>query len=266
MTVESFRVSLAEHFGEFRRTLAADAGDWVVKGFIDVYRNIYTISVDTKVVSKIIELMLFPVISRFAAQHGYRLILSEHQNHYPDISFVAPNETKIALDLKSTYRVDANVVNGFTLGAFTGYFRQRQSTKNITFPYEQYAAHFVLGIIYGRSGEAIDERRIYKLDELHDIVSVARDFTFLLQEKWRIAGDRPGSGNTKNIGSVREVQALIDGAGPFAQHGQDVFDDYWMNYLTDDMARAIDSDVPYHDLPSYWQWRHRASRKRTRRR
>ena len=38
--------------------MATDTGDWVVKGFIDVYRNIYTISVDTKVVSKIIELQL----------------------------------------------------------------------------------------------------------------------------------------------------------------------------------------------------------------
>jgi len=30
-----------------------------------------------------------------------------------------------------------------------------------------------------------------------------------------------------------------------------------MNYLTDDMARAIDSDVPYHDLAGYWKWRGR---------
>lgn len=35
-------------FEAFTQTLATDAGDWVIKGFIDVYRNIYTISVDTK--------------------------------------------------------------------------------------------------------------------------------------------------------------------------------------------------------------------------
>lgn len=265
MTVEGFRKSLLVHFDEFRHILATDMGDWVVKGFIDVYRNVYTISVDTKVVSKIIELMLFPVISRFASEHGYKMLLSEHQNHYPDITFVAPDQTKIALDLKSTYRIDGKMVNGFTLGAFTGYFRQRQSTKNITFPYAQYSGHFVLGTIYGRNTETIDERRVYRLDELHSIVSVVRDFTFLLQEKWRIASDRPGSGNTKNIGSVRDIQALVDGSSPFAAHGQEVFDDYWMNYLTDDMARAIDSNVPYHNLQGYWRWRDRATRKRTRR-
>lgn len=262
MTVSNFRESLLTHFDRFRRTLATDAGDWVVKGFIDVYRSIYTISVDTKVVSKIIELMLFPVISQFAAEHGYRMVLSEQQNYYPDISLVAPDETKIALDLKSTYRTSAETVNGFTLGAFTGYFRQRKSTKNITFPYEQYSGHFVLGIIYSRQEETIDERRVYALDELQDIVSVVKDFTFLLQEKWRIAGERPGSGNTKNIGSVRDIQALVEGNGPFALYGEEVFDDYWMNYLTEDMARAIDSAVPYRNLEEYWVWRERASRKR----
>jgi len=134
-------------------------------------------------------------------------------------------------------------VSGFTLGAFTGYFRRRGSTKNITFPYQEYVKHLVLGIIYSRSDEAVDERRVYTLDDLQDIVSVVKDFRFLLQEKWRIAKDRPGSGNTKNIGSVKNIQALVEGNGPFAQYGQEVFDDYWMNYLTTDMAEAIDSDV-----------------------
>jgi hypothetical protein len=164
---------------------------------------------------------------------------------------------KIALDLKSTYRIDGATVNGFTLGAFTGYFRQRRSTKNITFPYEQYAAHYVLGIIYSRTPDAVDERQVYTLNDLQSIVSVVRDFSFLLQEKWCIATDRPGSGNTKNIDSVRAIAALIAGDGPFKTHGAHVFDDFWMNYLTDDMARAIDSEVPYRNLKEYGPWRGR---------
>ena len=208
MNGEKFREDLLAHFDRFSRTLGTNAGDWVVKGFIDVYQNIYTISIDTKVISKIIELMLFPIIAQFAAEHHYRMVLSEYQNHYPDITFITPDDTKIALDLKSTYRIDDATVNGFTLGAFTGYFRQRHSTKNITFPYEQYVAHYVLGIIYSRTPDAVDERQVYTLDDLQSIVSVVRDFGFLLQEKWCIAADRPGSGNTKNIGSVRDIAAL----------------------------------------------------------
>jgi hypothetical protein len=260
MAVDDFRTGLEAHFDRFRHSLATDSGDWAVKGFIDAYKNIYAISVDTKVVSKIIELMLFPIISQFAREHGYHMVLSEYQNHYPDVTFIAPDETKIALDLKSTYRTGAETVNGFTLGAFTGYFRQRKSTKNITFPYEEYNAHFVLGVIYTRNDRATDERSIYTLDELMDIVSVVKDFTFLLQEKWLVASDRPGSGNTKNIGSILSIPALLAGNGSFAPYGQEVFD-YWMNYLTEDMARAIDSAVPYHNLQQYWEWRDRAKQR-----
>lgn len=259
MTVNDFKNSLSAYFDEFKQTLATDTGDWAVKGFIDVYRRIYAISVDTKVVSKIIELILFPIISRFSAEHGYKMVLSEHQNHYPDISFIAPDKTKIALDIKSTYRLNTETVNGFTLGAFTGYFRQRKSDKNITFPYEQYAGHLVLGIIYSRTDKVIDERETYTLDALQDIVSVVRDFTFLLQEKWKIAGDKPGSGNTKNIGSVKNIKSLIKGGGMFNSYGKKIFDDYWMNYLTKDMARTIDSEVPYRNIDEYLKWRGKPS-------
>ncbi len=259
---ERFRAGLFSHLNEFRRVLATEQGDWTVKGFIDVYRNIYAVSLDTKVVSKIFELMLFPVLSRFAAEHEYGMVLSEHQNHYPDISFILPDGTKIALDLKSTYRTGPDSVAGLTLGAFTGYFRLRQSSKNITFPYEQYAKHFVLGLVYSRNDDAVDERRVYPITELQNIVSVIKDFEFVLQEKWQIASDQPGSGNTKNIGSAHSLKALTEGGGGFAKHGEDVFDDYWMNYLTADMARAIDSRVPYRNLTEYFEWRDQNRRRK----
>ena len=43
----------------FDKAISTEDGDWVVKGFIDVYKNIYTISTDTKVISKIIELYIY---------------------------------------------------------------------------------------------------------------------------------------------------------------------------------------------------------------
>lgn len=255
MKVDAFKKRLKEYISNVRQSLSTDAGDWVVKGFIDVYRNIYTISLDTKVISKIIELVLIPLLARFAEIHKYKMILCEYQNHYPDVSFLSSGGSKIAVDLKSTYRVSENTVSGFTLGAFTGYFRQRSSTKNITFPYEEYDAHIVLGIIYSRRKEAIDEKQIYSLNEIDNIVSVIRDFTFLVNEKWQIASDKPGSGNTKNIGSIRNISDLINGNGPFVPYGKEVFDDYWMNYLTRDMADAIDSRVPYRNIEEYFEWK-----------
>ena len=81
-------------------------GQWTVKGFVDVFKNVYTISSDTKIISKILEIHLFPRILAFAERHGFAIILAEHQNYYPDISFVCKdNESlKFAVDFKTTYR------------------------------------------------------------------------------------------------------------------------------------------------------------------
>lgn len=83
------------------------------------------------------------------------------------------------------------------------------------------------------------------------------EFERRLCEKWQLATDKPGSCNTKNIGSVNRIDELVSGNGVFASAGKDIFDDYWMNYLTADMARAIDSTVPYKNLAEYWNWRNR---------
>ncbi len=251
-----FEKRLLEHVNLFNETISTEQGDWVVKGFIDIAKNIYTISVDTKVISKIMELLLFPKICQFAKDFGYKMVLSKEQNFYPDISFVDELGQKFAVDIKSTYRKTANRVNGMTLGAFTGYFRDRTSTKNTSFPYDDYAGHFVLGIIYSRVAESLDEKKVYSLADLKNIVSVAKDFGFFVQEKYRIAVDRPGSGNTKNIGSVTKVSDLVNGRGPFADLGEKVFDDYWMYYLTKDMAKAIDlKSPPYKNLDSYKKYK-----------
>ena len=43
--------------------------------------------------------------------------------------------------------------------------------------------------------------------------------------------------------------------GNFAKLDENVFNHYWMNYLRPDMARAIDSDVPYRNINEYLKWR-----------
>lgn len=256
MIQDNFQLRLLKHSEDFRKMLETPNGDWSVKGFIDIAKNIYTISVDTKVISKIIELMMFPVLKKFADENKYQMIFSEEQNHYPDVTFITPEKEKIALDLKSTYRHENSSVSGFTLGAFTGYFRERNSKKNITFPYNEYKKHYILGAIYTKQGGAIDENRVYTIDDLEEILSVVRDFDFIVQEKYRIAKDRPGSGNTKNIGSCVKLEELREGTGPFAKYGVKVFDDFWMHYMTAEMARAGGlAKAPYFNLKEYLAYR-----------
>lgn len=49
-----FEAALNEFVNELKQYVSTETGDWTIKGFIDVYKNIYTISSDTKIVSKIL--------------------------------------------------------------------------------------------------------------------------------------------------------------------------------------------------------------------
>lgn len=232
---EIFASNLADFVANLEKYVATDDGQWTVKGFIDIYKNVYTVSSDTKIVSKILEIHLFPQILQFAQTNGYRVVLAEHQNYYPDISFVKADDESIrfAVDFKTTYRnpKKRHLCNGFTLGSHGAYFENRTSTKNIQFPYGSYLGHFCLGIIYDRAdGATIDETRAHTLDELHSIASVVKNFHFFVTEKWKIASDKGGSGNTANIGSINNIDDIVNGRGMFSKLGERWFDEYWMNY------------------------------------
>lgn len=252
-----FKGELKMFAESLKEYVSTDSDDWTVKGFIDVYKNIYTISSDTKIVSKILEIHIFPKILQFADSIGYSIVLAEMQNWYPDLSFVKKDNQsiKFAVDLKTTYR-DPDYpghVNGFTLGSHGTYFKDRTSTKNIQFAYSQYLAHFCLGIIYTRAdladttqtevfrvAEVPDEyeipnrrigfREVTSIRYLKSITSVIKEFDFFVAEKWEIASDHQGSANTANIGSITNINDLKRGNGIFATLGEQWFDEYWMNH------------------------------------
>jgi len=147
--INEFEDSIYGFVEEQKQYVSTENGDWTIKGFIDIYKNIFTISSDTKIVSKILEIHIFPEILKFAGKIGYKIVLAEHQNWYPDITFVHKKneEIKFALDLKTTFRRNNNSA-GFTLGSHGSYFKDRDKSKNIQFPYNQYTGHYCLGIIY----------------------------------------------------------------------------------------------------------------------
>lgn len=159
---------------DFATTLTSfitKGNEWTIRGFIDIFKNIYTISSDTKIVSKVLELHLFPQFLSFAESIGYDIELATFQNWYPDLTFICkknPN-IKFAVDLKTTYRDKdyPDFCNGFTLGSHGEYFINRTSTKNIQYPYDDYSGHFCLGIIYSRTIlDKNEETHIYSIDEI----------------------------------------------------------------------------------------------------
>lgn len=230
-----FEVALEEFVATLQDYISGDDGQWTIKGFIDTDKNIYTISSDTKIISKILEIHIFPKLLELSESHGYKIVLADHQNYYPDISFVNNDDESIrfAVDFKTTYRQPGkpHLCNGFTLGSHGKYFEDRTSTKNIQFPYGTYSGHYCLGIIYDRvESKDIDETKSYELDALQSITSVVGNFQFFVVEKWKIASDKSGSGNTANIGSINSIVDIVGGRGMFSKLGEEWFDDYWMNY------------------------------------
>jgi hypothetical protein len=231
----NFENALVAFVSSIQESISTEDGQWTIKGFVDIYQNIYTLSSDTKVISKILEIHLFPQILQFAQKNGYKIVLADHQNYYPDISFVKANDESVrfAVDFKTTYRnpTKPHLCNGFTLGSHGAYFEDRASSKNIQFPYGSYSGHFCIGIIYDRTDSTdIDETKTHTISELNSIASVVKNFQFFVVEKWKIASDKGGSGNTANIGSINNIEDIVNGRGMFSQLGEEWFDDYWMNY------------------------------------
>ena len=235
MKKSEFREMLVSFTDSIGAHISDNDGQWTIKGFVDVCRNVYTISADSKMISKILEMHMFPYLLGMAQQHEFSLVLPRHQNYYPDVSFVLKKnaEVRYALDFKTTYRNPENpeMCNGFTLGSHGKYFCDRKSSKNIQFPYASYAGHFCLGVIYDRVNESrLDESKVHSITDINSIASVISNLQLFVAEKWKIAGDKHGSGNTANIGSVKRIADIVGEKGMFSRLGEKWFDDYWMNY------------------------------------
>jgi len=208
------------------------SGNWAVKGIIDSEYNLFPMSLDTKVLSKIFEDQLTPRFYEVCRENGWTLYEAEYQNQYPDFTIDLNNDTntRIAIDVKSTYRKNETRLNGMTLGAYsrTSYFVNRDSTKNIRFPYSTYCSHLVLGIMYDRVDIEQNAFQINSLEDLDEIESPVQNMTFFIQPKWAIASRRAGSGNTTNIGCITDLDDVVNGNGPFETERE--FDTYWMSY------------------------------------
>lgn len=254
MTPDKFIQLLRKEVSTYKSFLETDSQDWIVKGFIDIDKNVHTITNDTKVVSKIIEILLIPKLDAFAKDNGLKLELSSKQNFYPDLTFKDEQGNLFAVDFKSSY-YEGDSANGLTLGSYWGYFRDRDSIKNTDHAYNSYCSHIVLGILYKQSVFAVNEKSVYSVDELSAIHSVIENFIFFVQPKWKIANDIPGSGNTRNIGGITNIRKLIEGEGPFATLGEDVFDDYWKGYFNKVDARTAGIGEPhYHNIATYKEY------------
>jgi len=178
---------------------------------------------------------------------------------------VKPNEfQKLAVDVKTTYREfysrKYTYPNGdtyeegdtkpfiFTLGSYASFLRK--PTKNIQYDYRAYQGHYVIGFVYTRNSDS-EEGLVKDYTDRNEVPPPYENVEYFVNEKYKIAGTSPGSGNTENIGSFKTngIDDLREGNGPFAEHGEEIFEEYWRNY-----GRYREEDT-FTDLDEFFEWR-----------
>ena len=227
---------------------------WDIKGLVDETGKVYSLGTDTKLIGRIFELVIAPSIKSFCDKNNLDYIIPEGQNIYPDFTigyFENGIKKYVAIDVKTTYlqKNAKGIIKKYniTLGSFNSFMRN--NTKTICFPYDQYTHHFVIGFVYERNPDAI-EGQVASFDNLADIIPPYINSKYFIQEKHKISGDKPGSGNTENIGSFKSnnINDFIEGNGPFKYLGKEIFEVYWQNYPRTRSAKH------YSSLPSFFEW------------
>ncbi|MBQ5674069.1 MAG: restriction endonuclease [Lachnospiraceae bacterium] len=238
----------------FNEKIAEKNINWEVSALLAPDGRIFSLGSDSKLIGRIFELISYNVLQEIADENGFILQPSEQQTVYPDFTFMKDkNDTeKIAIDIKTTYRTFKKNGEpsgyGFTLGSYASFMRN--GTKNIMFPYNQYAKHYVIGFVYTRN-EAADEGQMYDIKEIGQLQVPYKDVEVFVQEKYKIAGEKPGSGNTENIGSYKtnDMRVLVNGEGPFSDLGLEIFEEYWGGYPK---YRATTKE--YTSIEEYFEW------------
>ncbi|AXY26771.1 restriction endonuclease [Suicoccus acidiformans] len=225
--------------------------EWELVGFVNKKDDIYTFGNDSKILGRLFEVITFDALEKSANELGFQLGMSEKQTVYPDYYFFDSIGNKIGIDVKTTYRRSEKAKFGFTGGSFTSFMRN--GTKNIVGHYDDYKAHYILGVVYVREEKPTHGR--VKLDKRTGIIPAYKDVEVFVQEKFRICGDKKGSGNTDNIGTIKasNIQPFVYGAGPFSYLGEDVFNHYWTNHPRYTDSKEV-RDSLFTDLSSYISW------------
>lgn len=172
----------------------------------------FDVGTDSKLVSKIIEIYVSDFLTKkciASPLKSMKCVVNPCQNSYPDC-IVYIGDDAYALDIKTTYLVSKTKINGFTLGTYKGYFRDRKSKKNCMIPYENFKMHLCVCVIYERTDNGIVVKHTIPV------------------EKWKLASRKRGSGNTTNIGSITDLQDILQAKPHFTD--EDEFNAYWKSF------------------------------------
>lgn len=197
---------LEQLFSDFR---------WKIKGIIDEDDNIYPIPPIPQVITGIFQEITKHKVKELLKEKYGCDIVQGGPREYPEITAIGGKfgNIRIAIDMKTTRRINENRISGFTVGSFAGYFLYpEKKMPGCKFPYGEFDEHWIIGFIYTWNPDA---------DSLH----MVSDVEVIVQPKWKIASRSTGTGTTFAIGSIKDVNKLKKGEGVFKN--KDEFDNYW---------------------------------------
>lgn len=197
---------------------------WNVVGLLLEDQRVVGVPAESRAISAIFEKLVVERIK--AVTTGYKCGFERGGGReYPDITLldIPDFAGKIAIDVKTSRKGSSNRIGGFTLGTYLGYFRTPdRKVGTIRYPYSDYAQHWIVGLCYDY--ETFQRETGGITEEAFRITNI----DLIVQEKWRIASRQTGSGTTKHMRSVTNIERLKAGHGEFSSKRE--FLEYWRNY------------------------------------
>lgn len=190
--------------------------DWKFKGIIDIDNHIHPIPKNIQI-QALFEYLAIANLNPFFKNKGCAVLEAENTRQYPDLTIKNgdfANEI-VALDVKTSRRINDKQISGFTIGSYAGYFRSPgRSMPGCRLPYGAYTQHWIAGFIYDWNDNA-------------DTLNMVSSIEYVFQEKWRMASKTTGTGTTTAIASIRNIDKIRRGMGDF--NSEEEFLSYWRN-------------------------------------
>ena len=193
---------------------------WNFVGILDADKKLHPIPKNLNFQALFEKLVIEKLTEKLTEDHGIKVICPSGIRAYPDIileSGKLGNKT-IAVDVK-TGRRNGNQTH-FTLGSYAGYFKNPdRKMAGCVLPYNSFSEHWAVCFIYDWNPD-------------NDSLNMISNIQIVVQEKWKLASKRTGTGTTTAIGSIREISKIVKSEGDFKSERE--FLDYWRNYSKSD--------------------------------
>lgn len=189
---------------------------WNFVGILDTNKKIHPIPKNLNFQALFERLVMEKLGGVLTRKYKIKVVDPDSIRAYPDIILEGGilKDNSVAVDIK-TGRRNGNQTH-FTLGSYAGYFRNPdKKMAGCVRPYNSFSEHWAICFIYDWNPDS-------------NTLGMISNIQIIVQEKWKLASKRTGTGTTTAIGSIRGVDKIMKGQGDFKNEKE--FLTYWREY------------------------------------